>query len=314
MKRILSLSVLVVFATTVLFIGCSGKPTEVKFGYVPYTVAFPAFVAKEKGFFEKHGLKVDLVEFKGANDAINAVIAGQVVGQAGIGASTPLIIEAKKRNELVITWAMGETKDKSTTFLLVKKGSSITSLQQLAGKKIGVHPGPTQVINVRLILKDVGMEGKAQIVELDQNSLLPALASGALDAVFVTEPQGTVALEQGIAQVLEANPRCDHIMCPFPGGYGILSKSFVEKNPRAAKELIAAIDQAIDYIRSNETEAKALLPKYTPMDASLSSKSKLYEWWKLSEIALTNQQAFADLLYHNQILPESVSVKDMLYK
>jgi NitT/TauT family transport system substrate-binding protein len=318
MKRIWIAITLVclLLASVVLFLIVRTVPSKiVKLGYVPYTSSLPAFVAVEKGYFRELGLDVQLVESKSANEAVNSVLTGAADGQVAVGTHSPLIIEAKSPGQFVITWALGESEHLYNTYLIVGRNSKIKDLAGLAGRKIGVHPGTSQVLNVTLILSSIHMsEREVNIIQLEQSSLLPALASGAIDAAFVTEPQGTVALEEDIARVLEANPRCKYIMCPFPAGLGFFSRDFAKRNPEIVKQIVAAIDRAIDFIRTNESEAKGLLPKYTPIDSALAQKSRLYDWWKLSEVDTIVHQRFADILYDAKILSAPIVFTNMLWK
>ncbi|MGZ8485810.1 MAG: hypothetical protein ACXW6R_18080, partial [Candidatus Binatia bacterium] len=76
-----------------MLIGAFSSPTpaatKVSFPYTPIGVAsWPWWIAKDAGYFEKHGLDVDMI-YVGASPVIVQAMLG---GQAGVGAGggTPL--------------------------------------------------------------------------------------------------------------------------------------------------------------------------------------------------------------------------------
>ena len=77
----------VVFCT--LFVLASGASAaelqKISVGYVPVADFAPLFVAKDKGFFEKHGIDVTLTKILLASNVPGALVAGSL----DIGMGTP---------------------------------------------------------------------------------------------------------------------------------------------------------------------------------------------------------------------------------
>src|SRR5258706_16485028 len=74
--------------------------TRVSFPYTPIGVAsWPWWIAKEAGYYEKHGLDVDMI-YVGASPVIVQAMLG---GQAGIGAGggTPLVTNVLQGGDVV---------------------------------------------------------------------------------------------------------------------------------------------------------------------------------------------------------------------
>ena len=81
---------LIICCCSTLFITSATAATKVSFPYTPIGVAsWPWWIAKDAGYFEKHGLDVDMV-YVGASPVIVQAMLG---GQAGVGAGggTPLV-------------------------------------------------------------------------------------------------------------------------------------------------------------------------------------------------------------------------------
>jgi NitT/TauT family transport system substrate-binding protein len=143
---------------------------------------------------------------------------------------------------------------------------------------------------------------------------IQALQAGQFDALFTIEPYATIGIEQGVAKVLEENPRVKYLLAPFPAGVNAFNQSFIEKYPQAVKKIYAAMIKAVDFIRTNEADAKKFLPKYTPVEAHIAEKSNIYQWWKAEETDVDNLQAYADLLQRLNLLPKRVRVEPMVLK
>ena len=83
-----------------LFISPAAAATKVSFPYTPIGVAsWPWWIAKDAGYFEKHGLEVDMI-YVGASPVIVQAMLG---GQAGVGAGggTPLVTNVLQGGDVV---------------------------------------------------------------------------------------------------------------------------------------------------------------------------------------------------------------------
>jgi len=106
--------------------------TKVSFPYTPIGVAsWPWWIAKEAGYFQKHGLDVDAV-YVGASPVIIQAMLG---GQAGVGAGggTPLITNILQGGDIVQVATLIPYAIQS---LIVRP--EIKTTNDLTGKKIGV--------------------------------------------------------------------------------------------------------------------------------------------------------------------------------
>src|SRR4026209_2128792 len=82
------------------FASSSPAATRVSFPYTPIGVAsWPWWIAKDAGYFDKHGLDVDMI-YVGASPAIVQATLG---GQAGVGAGggTPLVANVLQGGDVI---------------------------------------------------------------------------------------------------------------------------------------------------------------------------------------------------------------------
>jgi NitT/TauT family transport system substrate-binding protein len=260
------------------------KQQRVKIGYIQFVTDLPLFVALEKGYFTNRGLEVEAVKCGDSNEAMNLLFSGQVDAVAHLAFSVFWTAEEKSPGKFKLFLPCYETGDTAVSYLLVKKGSPITELSQLRSKRIGTITGITQLIYLKLVLENLGMnpETDVSIIQVAPTLQVQALQAGQFDVLFTVDPYGTIALQNEIAILLQANPRSKNIVNPFWAAAAGMSKN-ITGQPEVARKLYDAMAEAVDYIRQDETGSKAILTKYTPLDTTIAMKVGLYKYAKIDE-------------------------------
>lgn len=285
----------------------------VKTAYVPLTANLPLFVALEQGFFKQNGLNVEASEAASPNDIVAALVSGKIDFAPGL-AYTILFPSAVQYPETFKLFSSSEeTEINYTASIITKKDSSINSYQDLRGKKIGVYGGLVQVNFLKAIL--VGMKidlNEVKIVEINPRLQIQGLLANEYDALSTTEPTSNIALLGGQTKLVSDNPRVKYIMSPFPSTAATLATKFIRENPTAARAVVHSLNQAIDFINNNPTEAKKSLLKYTPIPTESSNQIladlKLFHYAKLGEENHVQVQKFADYLFENKLLKTKIDV------
>lgn len=310
--------VLVVFLMAVAG-GCkkeseAGK-VRVKVGYIPFSNCLPFYVAVEKGYFAERGLDVKPVRCNNSSDALNALIAGQVDALAGITFSSYWAAEQEEPGRLKLFLRHYEKPDDPFSYLLVHKDSEIKDPKELRGKKVGTYTGVSQLLYLRLFLKKLGMEPDkdVKIVQVGSHMQIQALGAKQFDALFTVEPYGTITVLKGVGRVLVASPRTKYIQNPFWGGAAAVTKAYLDKNKKTASLLYEGMAKGVHFIRKDVEVAKSFLPKYTPLDPAVASKSGLYKWVLLDEKFPTEGlQDLANVMASEGVLRNKVDAIAML--
>lgn len=284
----------------------------IRVAYVPYSSSLPAFVAAEKGAFAAKGITVKLIRFETSNESIAALAKGDIEALMGIGFPSLLAVEVKTPGMFKFIWFAVENSDHGVNALLVTPTSKMKGILDLRGKTVGTFSGATQLLNLQAIFKTAfGDVNAVKISQVSPNLQLQALQSGELAALFTIEPHVTIAVERGVGRVLVDNPRCKYILDPYPGGGGVIATKFLATRPADAKRLTEALDEAIFAIRADERAAKGFLPKYTPVEAGIAPKTRLYAWWTSTEIDNGLLQKAIDLLERDGILTGHVEAQNI---
>ena len=277
-------------------------PEKARLGLMVASVDLAQLVAEEKGFFAKRGVDVEFVKFESSNAGLDALLAGSIdVGlSTGLGNAIPASETAGGQFKL---FALSmDTRDNFVSFILVQKNSTIRSIEELRGKRILTRTGSSPSKLLKQILRGAGIKtSEVEIVQVGQSLMLPAFAAGQADAVLVNEPDAAIALEKDIARVLVENPRVKYVLDPYPLSAVPLSTKFLKERPETAGKIIEATDEAIDFIRANETEAKRIIARSSGLDESVAFKIRLPHLVKSNELNASAPvvQALADLLWRD---------------
>jgi NitT/TauT family transport system substrate-binding protein len=317
MKRISLLSLLIVtLGLSLCFTNCNRAPKKVRIGYIPFNADLPFFVALEKGYFREQGVEVEAIRFGDSSQALNAMLARQVDMVAGLTFSIYFAAAQESPNRFKLLVPFAEVESKMMSSLLVSNDSGINSIADLKGKKIATYTGATQLLYLKLFLKKVGLDPDKDvtIVQVGSDLQVQALAAKQFDALFTVEPYGTIAEEKGAGKILVQNPRYKYILAPFWSGASAIDTDVQQKNPATVKAIYAALAKSVDFIRSNETEAKRILTKFTPIDEPIALKSGLYEWYKVDEpIDYSSIQQVSNQMYDAKLLKQQVDAQKMFF-
>jgi NitT/TauT family transport system substrate-binding protein len=237
-------------------------PTPVRAAYIPVVTWLPAWVAKEKGFFAKHGLDVTLSVAQNLS-----ILPGTVGRQFDFVPSTaPDLLKAVSSGLDVVAVAASvfETEDNVSTELMVAKDSGITSAKDLTGKLIAT-PTIGGVIHVSVLywLKKNGVDpSSVRAVEVPFPNMADQLKAKRVDAVESLEPfvgalkaSGNVALT---APLLSAGKE---VLFPF----WISSGDWARTHGPTIAAWKASLDDAIAFIKENPDEARSIEAKYTKL-------------------------------------------------
>src|SRR5207248_6576376 len=140
------------------FLSSCRKPSQtVRIGYLPIYVDLPLFVAKDKGFFEKRGVQVELVKFTSSPEIGTSLTTNNIQAGASIAYSVVLSAESRDPDKLKVFMVDSETPENYLDSFVVLRDSGIKSLADLKGKKLASFPGPTAVTFCKMVLEKNGI-------------------------------------------------------------------------------------------------------------------------------------------------------------
>lgn len=222
-------------STTVKTTTTSKKPMTIKVAYVPATLFAPLFVAIDKGYFKKSGLKVELKTVVAGQDA-NIFVANGKLDAAAVGFSAGLFNDIAKGLAISVVAPMGVIPThQDPSPLVVAKGSHITSMQQLKGKTIAIAGGlgSTGSYMLATALKDAHMKmSDVKIANMSFPAMVTALEKKAITGAVLPAPFSTAVLAKHAAHILTnvgANQDLTGIL---------MGNQFIKNHPHASAAFI----------------------------------------------------------------------------
>jgi NitT/TauT family transport system substrate-binding protein len=269
----------------------SGTTTAVTLGYVPYSDDAALFLAKENGTFTRHGLDVSLVP--AANPI--AVASSMLSGQEQFGFITvPVLanLNAKGTSVKCVSSVDGQQPTdpaKDGTMLVAAKGSGITSIKDLAGKKVAtVQLASLNSLALEVLAKSNGISPTSfQLIQMPFAQMPAALAQGHVQAAIIVSPFVNTAVQQGATILNHPN------VVLFGGGTVTCldaTGSYISQHPSVVAAFHAAMLEAITYAQTHQSQAKATLAKYMSLTPAVAQKQILSTNWNPAfNVASINQ-------------------------
>ncbi len=197
-------------------------------------------------FYEKFvpaGTAVQVFPFESPTDGKNAVVTGTVdFGIYGLAAAT---LGAANGEPVVV---VGAACNRGMA-VVAGINSSINSIKDLKGKKVGIWPGSTQEVVILDRLSAVGMSIKdIQPFRVSFSDMAPALARGDLDAYVGAEPGPGISLANGTGKIVEY---------PYSTPTGSLNmvlstrRELIQKDPELIRTLLKIHRKASEYAMGN---------------------------------------------------------------
>jgi sulfonate transport system substrate-binding protein len=219
----------------------------------------PTVLAKQLGEYEKAGLAVDLVDLKGGSDALKAVLGGSADVVSGY--FDHCVNLAAKHQELV-SFVVYDRYPGLVLVVSPKHTSEISSIKDLAGKKVGVSaPGSSTDFFLKYLLKKNGLDpANVAVIGVGLGgTAVAAMEQGQIDAAVMLDPSVTVL--QGahpdlriFADTRTAKDTLEMFGGEYPGGALYSTAAWVAGHEKEAQALTQAILGTLDWIHSHSPE------------------------------------------------------------
>lgn len=233
------------FAAALQLAGASAGRAEevVKIGVLGTTSDLPMYLAKQEGFFEKEGIRLDIVPFKSGAQMVAPLGTGQLDATAGIVASGLYNLSGRGVDFKIVSDRGSMRPGFGYYRLLLRKdiadGGKYKSYADLKGMKIGTQSkgGPAES-TLNQVLKLGGLKyDDITPVYLGHADMIAGLGNKAIDAGFFTEPHASIALRNGSGVEIATGDKVD-----TNGNLGVMiyASSFMKDRPAVAEAFMRA--------------------------------------------------------------------------
>lgn len=226
-------------------------------------------IAKEKGYFDKNGLNIDLKKFTGGKFALQALLGGSV--DFAVPAELPATLAAANGNKIVIVTQVADTIG-DTTIIAKKEGSLANPKEYFLAKKrkIATSLGSSSEFYTDMFLQKYEIPlAQVEIVGMKPEDMPAALVGGSVDAITVYQPFTALAEEQAGQENVTVWRDQDLYSSKF---VAVARPIFIEQNPLAVKKFLQSLKEAGDYIKANPSEAKTIVSSWSGLEGGIIEK------------------------------------------
>jgi ABC-type nitrate/sulfonate/bicarbonate transport system substrate-binding protein len=264
-----------------------GEGSPVRFCRLKAPLAIHAFVAESKKIFDKHKLSVLFTPVQQAKICLDEMRAGRI--DAFIAAESVLNFQDPHEANFSIVARL--TRGPYTTVVT----NSLSSVEKLRGKMIGVLPGTASQLFVLMLLHDHHIPfQEVTFVPLQPAGWSSALIGGTIDAASAFEPFASVALKAlgNKGYRLDGRYKSDGLL--------VLSRDFIKHHREEVMSLIESFKESERVISTSFNEAREIVAGQTGdrMDR-IADNIKLFSFQvTLDHSSLSIMHENAELLSH----------------
>jgi NitT/TauT family transport system substrate-binding protein len=213
-----------------------------------------AIVAKEKGFFAKRDLDITVSNFTSGKQCLDTAIGGGA--DIATTAEAPTTAAAMAGLPIAFLARMEYSDDKT----VASAKSGIKTKNDLKGKRIAYTAGTGSEVYTAALLKIAGLtKDDVMLVNLQPQAMLPALASGSIDAFNSWEPHISNAKKALGSEAVGIDTK---------GIYSetfniVVTKDFLSKNEVLLERFLAALIDAEAWMKAHPKDAIDVVAKAT---------------------------------------------------
>jgi len=216
----------------------------------PVVTIFPVWMAEAGGFYEKEGLKVEVINMEGGTRGLQVLLSGEIQGMH-VGLAPALLANLQGADLRLVT----STCNTIPITMFTKPGVTVADLK---GKIFGISTfGSETDIATSIVLKQLGLT--RQDVTVSQiggsSQRFGALVAGRIDVAPLIEPAITLAKERGFSPLVDlaaANT-------PWLFDSVVVNNSYLRRNRDTLTRFVKAYIAGAYLALSDEAKAKQVI-------------------------------------------------------
>ncbi|MGD9695721.1 MAG: glycine betaine ABC transporter substrate-binding protein [Thermoleophilia bacterium] len=250
----------------------AAAPDRITIGY--QLIPNGDLVVKNKKWIEEAlpGTAIEWKQFDSGGSVNEAFAAGSL--DIGLAGSSPVSRGLSQGISYRVPWIHDVIG--TAEALVVKEG--ITSIADLAGKKVAVPLASTTHYSLLAALRDAGVDpGDVDIIDAEPPDIVAAWTRGDIDAAYVWNPSLAELKADGGTVITDSaeQAKAGHTTYDL----AVVSTDFAAKYPAAVTTWVAQQDRAVKLFRSDPADAAAAIAaelNLTPDEALAQAKDLVF--------------------------------------
>jgi NitT/TauT family transport system substrate-binding protein len=212
---------------------------------------YPLAIAQQQGLFAKHGVAVNLVVYDSYSTALTEYASGKVDGSEMVIGDLLLMLD-KRPSQVVMVTDSSEGADQVIAI------NAIQRLEDLKGKRIGVHFGTYGELFVRKMLEAGGLyTTDVTLVNVDPEAI-PSAFPSKIDVGHSFEPFTSDAINKGGYVIFTSSETPGLIPNVF-----VFNAQVVQERPADIRAFVAAWFEATDWMLAHPDEVPTAVAEVT---------------------------------------------------
>ena len=225
---------------------CTAQKEPIRIAISAWAGVEPAELASQLGYYEKHGVEVEMVRFSAYSDSIEALVDGNVdAGMHTLDDAIRYFSTGRDVRVVLLTdYSFGGDG------LVARSG--IETLEDLRGKKIGVEIGTVGHLSLLKILKLAGFDIEdVSVISIPAWEIQQAMINGEIDAGVTWEPYLTsTANTMGGKVLITSRDYPETIITTMT-----IDAEIIKTRPEDVQKVVAAYFEAVEYMKQNPQDA-----------------------------------------------------------
>jgi NitT/TauT family transport system substrate-binding protein len=252
----------------VLLMAASVSAEPIKLGMSTWLGYAPLYLAKEKGFFQKQGVEVEVVVIESPADRRAAFAADKIQGMATTVDTH--VMTAAAENPIAVKQVLALDDSHGGDGMVAKK--EIKTIKDLKGKTVAAQLGAgASYFWLNYVLSQNGMKlADLKAIDMKAGDAGSAFVAGKIDAAVTWEPWLSRAKETPFGHVLLSSDKTPGIIVDSLA----FKPDFIKKQGADVKKIVASWYEAVEFAVKNPAEADAIMAKFTGQKPEEFSKEK----------------------------------------
>jgi NitT/TauT family transport system substrate-binding protein len=235
----------------------------VKVGIPVFGVNYvPHFIAKEKGFYEEQGLKVDFILMQAAA-TVAAAASGEIEFSGAVSSSLGAVLQGVPLKAVLIL----SRKPKYWIF----SRPEIQSMADLAGRTVASGTrGGDQYVETLFILEKFGLAGKVNVLPMAgfaARAVVNSLMSGHVDAGYANESTYFELKDKGFRELVNY---ADHLEASSSGV--ATSQKLIDARPEIVQAFVNGSYKGMVFFKENRAESIDVMARYMKLERGAAAR------------------------------------------
>lgn len=257
-----SVAAVVLVIAVVFYAGDTSREPAIRFAFQNRIGSAACIIACENHTFADEGLKIDPFRFNSGPACAEALYSGSAdIGTMG---DTTALITVSRDDRFIIIASHGQGEHRHR--LMVDRNTSITTVEDLRGKTVGVKKGTSTYGGFLRLLASKNLNPtEIRILDMRPSEMPDALVAGSIDAFVASEPTPSLAEMRGARELAT--------MGGLGNTYPILilaRRELLREQPDQVARFLRAIQRAEETIEATPDETAATLAQITGLSPEVA--------------------------------------------